>query len=95
MLKNFFSKGGHTPGRIFSNHYPKFKIVTRDEFASQEEIKKQRIHEHSPKEKDLEFSSSSLCEKIKESWTTSNEEKILDSNIEELLACLSTYLCAL
>jgi hypothetical protein len=59
MLKHFLSKGEHTPARIFSNPFPHSKIVTRDESAFQED---QRIHEHIPKEEDLEVSSSSPCE---------------------------------
>lgn len=38
MLKNLWRKGGHTPTRIFSNPCPSSRIVTKDEFAYQEEV---------------------------------------------------------
>jgi hypothetical protein len=92
MLKNLLSKGRHATTRIFSNPCPHSRISTRDESAFQKSVEEQRIHEHILQEEDLEVSSSSPCEKIKEikeSWTTSDEDQILEPEIKEFLACLS------
>jgi hypothetical protein len=77
MLKHLLSKGGHTPGRIFSNPFPHSRVVTRDEYVIQEVVEEPRIHEHISQEEDLEDCSSNSfqhIEEIKESWTTSDEE---------------------
>jgi hypothetical protein len=79
------SKVGHTPARILSNPCPQSRVVTRCESTFQEAVEERGIHEHIPQEEDMEVSSSTPCEKIKEikeSWTTLDEEHILEPKIE-------------
>ena len=89
---NVFSKGGCVATRIFSNPCPKFRVITKGESAPHEAIQEQMTHEHTTQEEDLEVSSnpSQQEDKINESWITSDEEKILELEIEEFLGCLSS-----
>jgi hypothetical protein len=45
MLRNLLSKGGCVATRIFSNPFPKFKVITRGDCVSHEAVEEQMIHE--------------------------------------------------
>jgi hypothetical protein len=56
-----------------------------------EAVEKQMIHEQNSQEDDLEFYSNPYQQKdkINESWIISDEERILEPEIEEFHGCLS------
>jgi len=77
--KIFLSRGGHATTRTFPNP------CLKEEFASQEPFKDQKIRGPSLQNEDLEISSShpyQIQEKIEEPWTTYDEENTLKPEIE-------------
>jgi hypothetical protein len=77
MFKNLL--GGLITTSNFSNPCPKFKIVTREEFASREV---EEIHKINPEEEHLEVFLNHSCKHIEDSWVALDGEHALEPKIE-------------
>jgi hypothetical protein len=77
MFKNLLSKEGLITTRNFFNPCSNVRAITKEKTTFQEE---KRTHERIQKE-------------AQESWTLVDEEKMLEPEIEEFLACCHQILC--
>lgn len=65
MISNLFGRGGHATIGIFSNNFPQFRIVTKDESSFRSIEEEKGIHEENPLVEDLKVSSSYPCQYMK------------------------------
>jgi hypothetical protein len=79
MFNNLLRREGLITTRKFSNPFPKFIIITREEFASKEV---EEIHELYLEEENLAVFLNQPCKHIKDSWITLYGGQRVETKIE-------------